>query len=354
MTMKMILRLRAPVSGRELPRFRIGFVLLHSLALVATTAAVAAPDFASAEKESLATLRQLVAVDTMNPPGNETRGDELVQAILQRDGIASETLSLEPGRGNIVARLKGSGRKKPVLLMAHMDTVGVERDKWTVDPFASVERDGHLFGRGASDDKSMVAIFLEVLLLLKREHVQLDRDVIFLAEADEESSGRLGIRFLVDKHWDKIECEFALNEGGTIDEDESGRVKYVGISTAEKIPRNLFLAATGVSAHASRPRPDNPITHLAAAVAKVGQWQAPMRLNETTRIFFERLAKVSPPDEAQRYTHLEDPAVQDYFRRTNFFFNSMLRTTISPTVLKAGFRFNVVPADALATLDMRA
>jgi acetylornithine deacetylase/succinyl-diaminopimelate desuccinylase-like protein len=135
-------------------------------------------------------------------------------------------------------------------------------------------------------------------------------------------------------------------------------VRYVNVSTTDKVPRTIFLTAKGVSAHASRPRLDNPVTHLAAAVAKVGEWFTPMRLNETTRTYFSRLAQVSPPEEAWLYSHLEDPVlgstVQEIIRRTNVTLNAMLRTTISPTVLKAGFRVNVVPADAFATLDVRA
>jgi acetylornithine deacetylase/succinyl-diaminopimelate desuccinylase-like protein len=195
------------------------------------------------------------------------------------------------------------------------------------------------------------------MLLLKRLGIALDRDVIFLGVADEESSGYYGIRYVIEKHWDKIACEFALNEGGTILE-ENGRVKYAAIATTEKIPRTLFLSAKGTSTHASRPRLDNPVVHLAAAVAKIGEWQPPLRLNETTRMFFSRIAAVSPPEEAWLYTHLEDPGIgaqaQEIIRRTNPIYNATLRTTISPTVLKAGFRVNVVPADATATLDVRA
>jgi acetylornithine deacetylase/succinyl-diaminopimelate desuccinylase-like protein len=194
-------------------------------------------------------------------------------------------------------------------------------------------------------------------LLLHRLKVPLDRDVIFLAEAGEEGTTYVGIDFMVAQHWDKIECEFALNEGGRIAEKE-GRIQYVGVATTEKVPRPILLSAKGTSGHGSRPRLDNAITHLAAAVAKVGHWQPPMRLNSTTREFFARLATISPPEEAFLYRHLEDPAlnqmVQEKIRATNLGYNSMLRTSISPTIFRAGFRNNVIPGDALATLDVRA
>jgi acetylornithine deacetylase/succinyl-diaminopimelate desuccinylase-like protein len=138
----------------------------------------------------------------------------------------------------------------------------------------------------------------------------------------------------------------------------NGKVKYVGVATTEKVPRGFKLVARGTSGHGSVPRPDNAITHLAAAVAKVGNWQAPMRLNETTRAFFSRLAKISPADEAYLYSHLEDPAnsgiIQEKIRTANGTYNSMLRTSIVPTIIKGGFRSNVIPGDAEATLDVRA
>ena len=318
---------------------------------------VATPDFAAARDEVVNILSGFVRIDTSNPPGNETKGAQYLKAILDREGIASEIFEMEPGRGNIVARLKGNGKKKPVLLMGHTDVVGVEREKWTVDPFGGVIKDGYLYGRGASDDKGMASACLEVFLLLHRVKVPLDRDVIFLAEAGEEGTSTVGIDFMVQQHWDKIECEYALNEGGTIYSPD-GKVKYVGVATTEKVPRGFRLVARGTSGHGSIPRLDNAITHLAAAVAKVGNWQAPMRLNETTRAFFSRLAKISPSDEAFLYTHLEDPAnsvmVQEKIRTQNGAYNSMLRTSIVPTIIKGGFRSNVIPGDAEATLDVRA
>ena len=317
----------------------------------------AAPDFAAARDEVVKILSGFVRIDTSNPPGNETKGAEYLKSILDRDGIASEIFEMEPGRGNIVARLKGSGKKRPVLLMGHIDVVGVEREKWTVDPFGGLLKDGYLYGRGSSDDKGMASACLEVFLLLHRLKVPLDRDVIFLAEAGEEGTSTVGIDFMVQQHWDKIDCEYALNEGGMI-YAPNGKVKYVGVATTEKVPRGFKLVARGTSGHGSVPRPDNAITHLAAAVARVGNWQAPMRLNETTRAFFSRLAKISPADEAYLYSHLEDPAnsgmIQEKIRTGNGTYNSMLRTSIVPTIIKGGFRSNVIPGDAEATLDVRA
>jgi len=334
------------------------FTLLTSITFAAAhlSAALPSPDFAVAREELVKNLSGFIQVDTSNPPGNETKGAEYLKRFLDREGIPAEILALEPARGNLVARLKGNGKKKPILLMGHTDVVGVERSKWTVDPFGGVIKDGYVWGRGASDDKGMTTVCLQVLLMLHRLKIPLDRDVIFLAEGGEESSTYVGIDFMVSKHWDKIACEFALNEGGRI-YAKDGQVQYVGVATTEKVPRAVFLTAKGTSGHGSRPRMDNPIVHLAAAVAKIGEWQPPMRLNDTTRTFFTRLAKIVPAEEGSLYTQLEDPVLgpiaQEKIRRTNTGYNSMLRTSVSPNVIKGGFRVNVIPADASATLDVR-
>jgi acetylornithine deacetylase/succinyl-diaminopimelate desuccinylase-like protein len=339
---------------------RAALVMICGLSIAAagqSRPAGTSPDFAAARDEVAQLLSGFVKIDTSNPPGHETQAATYLKAILDKEGIASEIIEGQPGRGNLIARLKGSGSKRPILLMGHTDVVGVEREKWSFDPFGGAIKDGYVYGRGASDDKGMTSACLEAFLLIHRSKMPLDRDIIFLAEADEEGGGPAGIDFLVKNHWDKIDSEFALNEGGWIYEKD-GKVQYVGVATTEKVPRGLKLAAKGTSGHGSMPRLDNPITHLAAAVAKIGNWQPPMRMNETTRTFFERLGNISPPDDARLYAQLADPAAtaaaQETIRRTNIMYNSMLRTSIAPTIIKGGFRTNVIPGDAEATLDVRA
>lgn len=314
-------------------------------------------DWAANKAEAIEHLQGLIRINTSNPPGHEMQAARYLKAILDQEGIPAQIFALDSTRGNLVARLKGNGTKRPVLLMGHTDVVGVERDKWTVDPFAAVIKNGYLYGRGASDDKDNAALSLQVLLMLHRMKVPLDRDVIFLAEAGEEGTSEWGIDFMVARHFDQIDAEFALLEGGSIDE-VGGAVRDVAIATTEKVPNTVRLVAHGTSGHGSVPRPDNPIVHLAAAVAKLGAFQPPMRLNETTRAYFQRLAAVSSADDAFLYTHLEDsvlsPLVQERLRYTKLPANSMLRTSISPTMIQGGFRRNVIPADAEATLDIRA
>jgi acetylornithine deacetylase/succinyl-diaminopimelate desuccinylase-like protein len=305
-------------------------------------------------EEVVGYLAALVKIDTSNPPGNETRAAQYMKEVLARDGIESQIFESAPGRGNLVARLHGSGGKKPVMLMGHLDVVGVERNRWTVDPFAAIIRDGFLYGRGSVDDKSMDAANLAAFLRLKREKVPMERDVILLAEAGEEGTSQYGIDYMVAQHWDAIACEYALNEGGTFLLGPDGRVKYTAIETTEKVPRTMKLTARGTSGHGSMPRLDNVIVHLGAAVEKVGSTPQPMRLNETTRTFFSRLASISPPDQSYLYTHLDDPSVQEKLRQSSILYNSMLRTSVVPTIIKGGFRENVIPADAEAELDVRA
>lgn len=332
------------------------FVLLP-IFLATLALSAAAPDFESSYRDVVTNLQRFVQIDTSNPPGNETKGALFLQALLDREGIPSEIVEKAAGRGNLIARLKGNGKKKPILLMGHIDVVGVEREKWTVEPFAGVIKDGFLYGRGVNDDKAMTVTCLEVMRLLKRGNVALDRDVIFLAEAGEESSTGIGMNFVVGQHWDKIACEYALNEGGGF-RMENGEVKFLGVSPTEKVPRTILLRAKGTSGHGSKPRLDNPIVHLSAAVAKFGVWQSPMRLNETTREYFKRLATISSPEKALLYKNVEDPAltqqIQETFRASDITRNSMLRTSISPNIIKGGFRGNVIPGDAEATLDVRA
>ena len=310
-------------------------------------------DAARSQAEAAHFLQELIHLDTQDPPGGESKVAQYLQGVLKGEGIDSEILETVPGRDSITARLKGNGSKKPILLMAHEDVVPVDRSHWTVDPFAAMEKDGMIWGRGASDDKAMLAANLEVFLQLKRMKIPLSRDVIFLAEASEEASSPAGMSAIVSRYWDKLACEFALNEGGG-SLVENGKIRYIGVSTAEKLPRGARLDATGSSGHGSVPRVDNAVTHLAAAVAKAGEWETASRLNETTAEFFKRLATISPPEEAAWYRNPLDPKVQAELRVKKPQYYSMLRTSVVPTMLKAGIKSNVIPPTAEGTLDIRA
>jgi acetylornithine deacetylase/succinyl-diaminopimelate desuccinylase-like protein len=313
-------------------------------------------DWEKEKAEILQYYRNLVQINTSY--GNETKVVDYLKKVLDSEGIASKVFALDPNRANLVARLKGNGSKRPLLILAHTDVVAVQPEKWPVDPFGAVMKDGYIWGRGTSDDKDKLVTMLMTMILMKRSGAQLDRDLIFLAESGEEADPNgVGINFMVNQHLDEINAEFALTEGGSM-RLENGQVKAVQIGTTEKIPRRARLVATGTSGHGSVPRVDNAVVHLSAAVGKIGAWETPMHLNETTRTYFQRLATVSPPDKAARYRALLDPQrakqVQRYLAENEPPMYSMLRTSIVPTMLKAGVGANVIPSEAEATLDIRA
>ena len=315
------------------------------------------PDWNQVNRETLEHFHALVRLDTQNPPGNETRAVDYLRKVLEAAGIPTKTFSVEPERANLVARLKGNGSKRPLLLLAHTDVVGVQREKWPVDPFGAILRDGYVWGRGTTDDKDNLTANLMTFLLIKRSGETLERDLIFLAESGEEADPTgVGIRFMVDRHFDAIDAEFAIAEGNgaTI---EDGRVRTVQIATTEKVPRRVRLIATGTSGHGSVPRLDNAVTHLASAVQKIGTWETPMRLNETTRMYFEKLASISPPEQAARYRSLLGPdpstAAQRYLAEHEPVHYSALRTSLVPTMLQAGIGPNVIPSIAEAVIDIR-
>lgn len=332
----------------------LGF-LLSAASLLAQPASI---NWDQQQAEILRHFRALIQIDTSNPPGNETKAVEYLKKVLDDEGIPSKTFALDPKRTNLVARLKGNGSKRPLLIMAHTDVVGVQREKWPVDPFGAVLKDGYIWGRGTTDDKDKLVAVLMSFLLVKRSGVTLDRDLIFLAESGEEADPTgVGIRFMADQHFEEIDAEFALSEGpGAI--MENGKVKIVQITTTEKIPRRVRLVTHGTSGHGSVPRVDNALIHLTGAVQRVGTWQTPMRLNDTTRTYFEKLATISTPEQAARYNGLLNPqrsaAAQRYLAEFEPMNYSMLRTSVVPTVLKAGIGPNVIPSEAEASIDIRA
>jgi len=329
------------------------------LIVLSTTlsAQVPAVDWKQQQAEILRHYRALIQIDSSNPPGNETAVVNYLKQVLEAEGITTKTFALDPTRANLVARIPGNGSKRPILLMAHTDVVGVQREKWATDPFGAVLKDGYIWGRGTVDDKDKLAANLYLMLLLKRTNARLDRDVIFLAEAGEEGDTAVGIDFMVREHFSEIDAEYALTEGGGA-RLEDGKVTVVTVSSTEKAPRRVRLVVNGTSGHGSVPRIDNALVRLSAVVTKLGNWQTPMRLNDTTRTYFEKLAQISTPEKAARYKGLTDPtrtaAIQRYLAEFEPRHYSMLRTSVVPTVLKAGFRMNVIPSEAEAIIDIRA
>ncbi len=316
------------------------------------------PNWTAIEEETLRHFQAIVRLDTTDPPGGEKPVADYLKTVLEAEGIPVQVFALEPNRPNIVARLKGSGRRRPLLLLGHTDTVNVDAKKWSHPPFSAARDGGYVYGRGTVDDKDNVVGALMTMLLLKRQNVQLDRDVIFLAEAGEEGSTRIGIQFMVNQHMPEIDAEFCYAEGGNVTR-VNGKVKFASVQTLEKIPRAIRLTAKGTAGHGSVPLEDNAVAHLGDAVGAVAAWTPPTRLNETTATYFKRLATVSTPEEAERYRNAlsPDPKVaepaQQYLRKNEPRHWSMLRTSLSPTIIQGGYRSNVIPSEATANIDVR-
>lgn len=340
-------------------RWYLVFVAVVLLLLPGAQAPAAQPDLTRLAEEAQGWLADLIKINTSNPPGNETPVAKYIAAIFQKEGIANEVVEITPGRSIVIGRLQAGPLPDPanaLLLLAHQDTVGVDPKKWTVDPFAAIVRDGYLYGRGTIDDKGLLAANIATMVALKRTGARLGRDVIFLATDDEEQGGAASIKTVIDKYWDKIACAYALNEGGRI-LIKDGKVQYVGIQASEKISYNVIVTATGPSGHGSIPRPENAVVHLAAAIAKLGTYQVPAQPNTITRRYFEQLAKIEEDDIAKWMRALEQPERADlavkHLSDENPTWNSMLRDSISPTMMQAGFRNNVIPSEATANLNVR-
>src|SRR5687767_1613653 len=269
-------------------------LLTTLLASAALAQQANAPDWSQIEAETMQHFQALLRFDTSDPPGREIEAAEYLKQALEKEGIAVEMIALEPHRPNLVARLRGNGSKRPLLIMGHTDVVNVDPTKWTHPPFSATRDGGYVYGRGAVDDKDNVVARLMMMLMLKRMNVPLDRDVILLAEAGEEGTTRVGIQLMAREHLPKIDAEYCLAEGGGVTR-VGGKVKYASVQTLEKIPRAIELTARGPSGHGSVPLQGNAVVRLANAVAKIGAWKAPVRLNEITRAYFQRLAAISTP-----------------------------------------------------------
>jgi acetylornithine deacetylase/succinyl-diaminopimelate desuccinylase-like protein len=320
------------------------------------------PDWQSAEAELVSRLQAIIRFDTRNPPGNELPLARHLEAALREEGIATTMFEPTENRAVLVGRIRGNGARRPVILLAHMDVVGVEREGWSVDPFAGEIRDGYLYGRGAIDDKGMLAANLMTMLLLKRALASggesLSRDVIFLATSDEEAGGEWGMGWLAKHHPEALDAEFALNEGGRLRVIEGGR-RYLAVQCAEKVSHIVTVTAGGSPGHAAIPLPDNAIFRLAGALDALSRYAEPVMLTEITRRFFGQLAEIWPID-AEKQAMIDlvsgDPkraeAGASVLSRTPVF-NAVLRNGISPTVIAGGKQFNVIPATTEAVLNVR-
>ncbi len=321
-------------------------------------------DRAAAQRSTDVHLRNLIRLDTQNPPGNEMRTAVYFDSVLRGiPGVETHVLDVGDGRANFVARLRATRPTgRPVLVMGHMDVVGADTARWTTPPFEPTERDGYLYGRGAIDDKGMLAATVASLEQLARRRDRLTRDVIFFATAAEEGGPPLGVDWVLEHRPELVrDAEFALNEGGRV-RLAGGRIRSVNVQTTEKLSYNVVATAKGPSGHGSVPLPDNALADLARAISRVHEWRAPARLNETTRIYFTRLARIEE-DSVMRgaMTRLVAPGADSAtvaeaaaILSREPLHNAVLRTAGSLTLINAGIRSNVIPSEGRATFNVRA
>jgi len=307
-------------------------------------------------EEAIHYLQEYLRIDTVNPPGNEVEGARFFKNIFDAESIPCQVFEPSPGRGSLLATLKGTSKKRPILLLNHIDVVPVEKERWTVDPFEGIVQDGYLYGRGALDDKSMGIIEMMTLLILQRKKVPLERDVLFFAAADEETGGKWGIQWAMENVSSLRRSEYALNEGGYVILNETGDPDRYEISNGQKIVFQLQLKAKGTSGHASMPHSDNPNVKLIHALEAVTKWETPYNVLPMVKEFFLKIAPKQPPDERKFFEDIEkglhDPSFSARLT-TNPIYNAMVRDTISLTILQAGSKANVIPSESSATLDCR-
>jgi len=347
------------VKRSSSPFFIRGVVLIIALLCSSSAAAQGKPiDYGALRDETVKAMREYLAINTTNPPGNELATAKWLKAFLAKEGIEAEildTAELGPGRANLYARLKGNGSKKAVALVHHMDVVPANAATWKVPPFSGALVDGEVWGRGAIDMKGMGIIHLMTLVAIKRAGIPLNRDIVFIANSDEESDG-WGARILVEKHRDKIaDVEFLITEGeGT--KVEHGKVEFFAVGVAEKRPYWMTLTVKGVPSHGSIPTSVNPVPKIAQAVVRAAQWQTEVRLLPAVDKFFKAQASLYTGEprawmadagaalktERGRAWLLSDP-----------YRNAILRNTVVPTVLKGSEKTNIIPGEASADLDIR-
>ena len=325
-----------------------------------TLAAVQAPglDYDKLQDETAQRLSEYLRINTSNPPGNELATARWLKDVLAKEGIEGQildTAELGPGRANFYARLKGNGAGKAIALVHHMDVVPVTRESWSVDPFAGLIKDGYIWGRGALDMKGHGIIQLMTLIAIKRSGVPLNRDLVYIANADEESGGS-GSQAIVARHPELIrDVEYLLTESGG-SRVESGKVRWYGMNVGEKQVYWQKLVVKGRASHGSRPTPYNPVPRLARILNRIAAWETPTRVTPATNRYFKAQAQA---ETGRHRRWLQDAAGALRTREGRAWLlsdperNALLRNTISPTVLAGSNKTNTIPGEASAELDIR-
>jgi acetylornithine deacetylase/succinyl-diaminopimelate desuccinylase-like protein len=344
-------------------RFWIGLLAVIAATLPAVSSPAAATEGLSPQQQlAFDIYKELVEINTVTATGDTARAAEAMAARLKAAGFADadvHAFSPAPHKGDLVARLRGTGARKPILLVAHLDVVPANPEDWSVDPFKLIEKDGYFYARGSGDDKYMAAAFVANLIRYKQEGYKPDRDVIVALETDEEILDRdgLGIQWLLKNHRDLIDAEFALNEGGGVGLKDGKAIRN-SVQTSEKFSLTYRLDVKNKGGHSAVPMQDNAIYHLAEGLVRLSKFSFPPKLNETTRAYFERSAQLedgqTAADMRAVLTDRPDSGATSFVRLTaNPFYNAILRTTCVATMLEGGQAFNALPQLASATVNCR-
>ena len=336
--------------------------------LVAALFAAAAPlraqapakpvDWNALQAESVQRLQEYLRINTTNPPGNELEGARWLKQVLDREGIEAsilDTAELGPGHANLYARLRGNGTKKAIALVHHIDVVPAAPEYWTVPPFSGEIRDGFVYGRGALDMKGQGIAHLMAMIALKRSGVPLTRDIVFIANTNEEN-GATGAQAFVKHHADLVrDVEYLFTEGGD-NPVVNGRVRFYGVGVEEKRPFGLRLLVKGVPSHGSRPTKQNPVPRLIAALDRVARYETPLRVVPGVARYFRAISSEYTGQQrawlADVATAIRSKAARDWLT-SDVYWNAILRNTISLTVVTGSSKNNVIPPEASATLDIR-
>ena len=333
-------------------------LLLSALAVLVAPAALAAqrtPD----ERAARALFAELIGINTTHDHGSTTRAARAVARRLLAAGFPAKDVVIagpHPARQNLVARLHGRGVRPPILLLAHLDVVEALREDWSMDPFTLTEKDGYFYGRGTSDIKDMAAIFTQTMIALKRERVPLDRDVILALTADEEGGDDNGVEWLLAQRRPLVEAAYVINGDGGDPLTRDGKVYARNVQASEKVYMDLRLEVRNPGGHSSLPVRDNAIYRLAAALARIGAYEFPARLNEVTRAYFTRAALAQPDTIAPRMRMVGESGDTAAMRRLSAgsaWFNAVLRTTCVATRLEGGHAYNALPQLAAANVNCR-
>ncbi len=313
------------------------------------------------ENEVTNLLSDLIRINTTNPPGNETEAAKYLAETLEKEGFKCELFESAPGRGSIITRLKGSGEKPSLLLLSHLDVVAANPREWSVDPFSGLVKNGFVWGRGALDMKSMTAMEVCVMKLLKRNGVKLKGDIILAATADEEKGGEAGAGWLVRNHPEKVQTDYVINEGGGLAIPVNGK-NIFSIQTAEKGILWFKVKAKGRPGHGSVPgAADNAILRMNEVVEKLGNYRSKIFIVPTVKQFLSEIAKEDKAVQQALSLLLQNPDVGDQIldalaqkdKDMAEEFRAMLRMTIAPTVIHGGVKENIIPSECEAIFDCR-